>query len=79
MRNIYPEKFIPTKGVQAYGRVSSRSDNLCFDDLQQPEDNPYNVGIYVCHKPLISKSQFFSFTNDGVIRNENSCATVQKT
>lgn len=77
LQNVFPEKFIPTKNVQAYGRVNSKSQNLCFDDLQQNVDEPYNLGVYPCHKPHIMKSQFFSLTDAGLLRNEETCATIQ--
>lgn len=78
LNNVYPEKFIPTKNVQYYGRVSAISQNLCLDDLQQNNDEPYNLGVYTCHKPAVARSQFFSLTNEGILRNEQSCASVQK-
>lgn len=53
------------------------SRNLCLDDLQQNNEKPYNLGVFFCGTP-ITKSQFFSITNDGVLRNELSCATVQR-
>uniref|UniRef100_A0A1I8Q0J5 Polypeptide N-acetylgalactosaminyltransferase n=1 Tax=Stomoxys calcitrans TaxID=35570 RepID=A0A1I8Q0J5_STOCA len=76
LENIYPEKFVPIKNVIAYGRVRSLHANLCLDDLQQNNENPYNLGVYACSKE-ISKTQFFSLTNNKVLRNELSCATVQ--
>lgn len=51
MRNIYPEKFIPTRNVINYGRVSALDDDrYCFDDLQQNIDEAYNLGVYSCYK-----------------------------
>lgn len=57
-------------------RIKAMNRNLCLDDLQQNNEKPYNLGVFGCGTPL-TKSQFFSFTNDGVLRNELSCATVQ--
>lgn len=54
------------------------SQNLCLDDLQQNNEEPYNLGVYSCHKPDVTRSQFFSLTNEGVLRNEQSCATIQR-
>lgn len=76
--NIFPEKYIPTKNVQYYGRVSAVTNNLCLDDLQSTSDDPYNIGVYVCHRPNVTKSQFFSLTDDGLLRSEEACASVQK-
>ncbi|XP_037945302.1 polypeptide N-acetylgalactosaminyltransferase 1 [Teleopsis dalmanni] len=76
LRNVYPEKFIPTKNVVAYGRFKNEHDNLCLDDLHQDNEKPYNLGIFSCGRTL-SKTQFFSFTKSNVLRNELSCATVQ--
>lgn len=36
------------------------------------------LGVYGCHRPTVTKSQFFSFLKSGVLRTENSCASVQK-
>lgn len=76
MKNVYPEKFIPNRNVIEYGRVSSIDENLCFDDLQQNIDEPYNLGIYTCYKPEIAPSQFFALTHNNVLRSERSCATI---
>uniref|UniRef100_A0A182IU08 Polypeptide N-acetylgalactosaminyltransferase n=1 Tax=Anopheles atroparvus TaxID=41427 RepID=A0A182IU08_ANOAO len=77
MKNVYPEKFIPTRNVRAFGRLASQADNLCLDTLQQNADKPWNLGIYTCFKPEVSASQLFSLTQRSVLRNERSCATVQ--
>ncbi|EAA04096.4 AGAP006925-PA [Anopheles gambiae str. PEST] len=77
MKNVYPEKFIPTRNVRAFGRLASQADNLCLDTLQQNADKPWNLGIYTCFKPEVSASQLFSLTKRNVLRNERSCATVQ--
>ncbi|KAG4066270.1 hypothetical protein HA402_000494 [Bradysia odoriphaga] len=77
LENIFPEKYIPTKNVQYYGRVAAVTTNLCLDDLQSTGDNPYNIGVYGCHRPNVSKSQFFSLTNEGLLRSEDACASVQ--
>lgn len=77
MKNVYPEKFIPTRNVRAYGRVSSLAENLCLDTLQQNADKPWNLGIYTCFRTEVSASQLMSLTKRGVLRTERSCATVQ--
>ncbi|XP_017061794.1 polypeptide N-acetylgalactosaminyltransferase 1 [Drosophila ficusphila] len=76
LKNIYPEKFVPTQSVQGWGKVRALSANLCLDDLLQNNEKPYNAGLYPCGK-VLQKSQLFSFTNSQVLRNELSCATVQ--
>ncbi|XP_058121792.1 polypeptide N-acetylgalactosaminyltransferase 1 [Anopheles ziemanni] len=77
MKNVYPEKFIPTRNVREFGRLASQAENLCLDTLQQNADKPWNLGIYTCFKPEVSASQLFSLTQRSVLRNERSCATVQ--
>lgn len=57
--------------------MASLTDNLCLDDLQQSTE-PFNLGVYSCHKAAVTRSQLFSFTNAGILRNELMCATVQK-
>lgn len=59
-------------------RVAAIHQNLCLDDLQQDNEKPYNVGVYTCHRPNVTRSQFFSFTKAGVLRNELTCASVQQ-
>lgn len=59
-------------------RFSAKNQNLCLDDLQQDNEKPYNLGIYSCHKPNVTRSQFFSITQSGVLRNELSCASIQQ-
>jgi polypeptide N-acetylgalactosaminyltransferase len=51
MKNVYPEKFIPTRNVQLYGRVAALgNERFCFDDLQQNIDEAFNLGVYSCYK-----------------------------
>lgn len=59
-------------------RVGSLSSNLCLDDLQQDADHPFTLGVYSCHRPTVTKSQFFSLTKSGVLRTEVSCAAIKK-
>ncbi|XP_050446110.1 polypeptide N-acetylgalactosaminyltransferase 1-like [Cataglyphis hispanica] len=73
--NIYPEKFIPDENVVAYGRVRLRSKQLCLDNLQHEEDKPYNLGLYSCHTKLYP-SQFFSLSNSGELRKEDTCGII---
>lgn len=63
--------------VFLFNRVAAVNFNLCLDDLQSGSDDPYNLGVYVCHRPNVTKSQFFSLTDEGVLRSEEACATVQ--
>lgn len=72
LENVYPQKFVPTENVKAYGRVQNKAKNLCLDDLQQVRDDPIKVGIYWCHENVQS-SQFFSLTNEGLLRVEEGC------
>lgn len=50
---------------------------MCLDDLQQNNEKPYMLGIFGCSN-VIAKTQFFSFTNNNILRNELSCATVRQ-
>lgn len=59
-------------------RFAAKDQNLCLDDLQQDNEKPYNLGLYTCHRPNVTRSQFFTLTDSGVIRNELSCASVQQ-
>lgn len=54
------------------------SQNLCLDDLQQEYEVPFKLGVYSCHRPNVTKSQFLSLTNSGILRTELSCASAQK-
>lgn len=63
---------MPTIDVQGYGRVENKAKRLCLDDLQQNRDNPFNVGVYWCHDHVVV-SQFFSLTNEGLLRIEEGC------
>lgn len=59
MKTIYPEKFIPNRNVQNYGRIAAENNNnYCFDDLQQNIDEPYNLGVYACY----SQGEISSFS-----------------
>lgn len=66
------------KFILFFDRVAATNINLCLDDLQSSSDDPYNLGVYVCHRPNVTKSQFFTLTNEGLFRSEEACATVQK-
>lgn len=72
LRNVYPQKFVPTDNVKGYGRVQNQAKHLCLDDLQQNRDEPFKVGVYWCHDHVQS-SQFFSLTNEGLLRVEEGC------
>ena len=76
--NVYPEKFVPTDNVQGYGRVENRAKHLCLDDLQQSRDDEIKVGVYWCHDH-VQVSQFFSLTNDGLLRVEEGCLVPDTT
>lgn len=74
LKNVYPEKFILTENVQAYGRLKSAAHgNVCVDNLQIAEDAVGPLGVYGCHSQ-ITPTQFFSLSVDGELRQENHCA-----
>lgn len=72
------ENLIERKFVAFFHRFPAKNQNLCLDDLQQDNEKPYNLGIYSCHRPNVTRSQFFTLTDSGVLRNELSCASVQQ-
>lgn len=69
---------MPTSNVKAYGRVENAETGLCIDDLQQNRDQQIKLGVYFCHKEITTRSQFFSLTNEGLLRVEEGCATVEE-
>lgn len=75
LRNVYPEKFVPIDNVLGYGRFENKAMHLCLDDLQQSREEKLKVGVYWCHD-TVTHSQFFSLTNEGLIRVEEGCLTV---
>lgn len=78
LRHVYPQKFVPTDNVQGYGRVQNQAKHLCLDDLQQNRDEPFKVGVYWCHDHVQS-SQFFSLTDEGLLRVEEGCLAPDHT
>lgn len=63
--------------IANFFRFSAKDRSLCLDDLQQDNEKPYNLGVYSC-QPNVTRSQFFTLTQSGVLRNELSCATIQQ-
>lgn len=76
--NILPDKFIMTEHSNGYGRVINEAfgKQLCLDNLQHNEDQPYNLGQYPCHAQM-AMSQVFALSKRGQLRREESCAEVQ--
>ncbi|QQP35687.1 Polypeptide N-acetylgalactosaminyltransferase, partial [Caligus rogercresseyi] len=74
---VYPQKFIPDdpNNVRGYGRFINPGSGSCIDTLQNEEKEEYTLGFYPCHD-FSSASQFFSYSLEGEIRGEESCATV---
>lgn len=76
LRNVYPEKFVPTEGVRQWGRVRSGSARTCLDNLQLSADAAVGpLGLYPCHERLFP-SQMFSLTRKDELRQEDHCAEV---
>ncbi|XP_033224682.1 polypeptide N-acetylgalactosaminyltransferase 1-like isoform X2 [Belonocnema kinseyi] len=77
--NVYPEKFIPDENVIAYGRVRVVGRNLCLDNLQRDDDDKpyYNLGMYGCHAKMYP-SQLFSLSNEGELRQDETCVSVDE-
>lgn len=72
--NVYPEKFIPDENVFAWGQARTEFD-MCLDDLQLGDDKVGPLGLYQCH-PFLAMSQYFSISDKGELRKENTCAEV---
>ncbi|XP_075212593.1 polypeptide N-Acetylgalactosaminyltransferase 1 [Lycorma delicatula] len=77
LQNIYYEKFIIDENVLAYGRASTRANDMCLDNLQKEEDQETPLGIYSCHLMIVG-TQLFSFSLQGELRRENLCAEVME-
>ncbi|KAG8197446.1 hypothetical protein JTE90_014928 [Oedothorax gibbosus] len=75
--NIYPEKFIFDKGVQAYGSLRNPMTRLCLDTLNKDEDKEEPIGYFHCKKESeLVINQLLSLTNAGELRIEENCAEV---
>lgn len=77
LENVYPQKFVPIDNVQGYGRIENKAKHLCLDDLQQSRENTLKMGVYWCHDS-VTHSQFFSLTNDGLLRVEEGCLSADE-
>ncbi|CAG2109825.1 unnamed protein product, partial [Medioppia subpectinata] len=81
LKHIYTEeKFIFDRNAKAYGFVRNGVSNLCLDNLNREEDKTHNLGLYVCapDRPAdVWTNQVFTLNNDGELRREESCATVE--
>jgi polypeptide N-acetylgalactosaminyltransferase len=73
MKNVYPEKFIPDRDVQHYGRVLPYSAALCMDSLSAELDADYTLGLADC----APYSLVMALTNIGTLRTDRSCATIR--
>jgi hypothetical protein len=49
---------------------------LCLDTLQQDEKDTIKLGVFACQSGG-SSAQFFSLANNGALRRELTCASVQ--
>ncbi|XP_051168058.1 polypeptide N-acetylgalactosaminyltransferase 1-like [Leptopilina boulardi] len=78
LENVYPEKSIPDENVIAYGRLKVKNRNLCLDNLQREnDDNSYDLGMYGCHAKIYP-SQLFSLNNDGELKQDEICASINE-
>ncbi|KAI6220091.1 Ricin B-type lectin domain-containing protein [Aphelenchoides fujianensis] len=73
--NIAKNKFVPDEDVQFYGWIKNENTGLCIDTLQRDEKETINLGVFSC-QPGGSSAQFLSLANDGRLRREVTCATV---
>lgn len=78
LENIYPEKFVITKGNKQYGQISSIDKNFCIDTLQQnAESQTYKLAVFNCLTDEL-ESQLYAITNDDLLRNDDGCAIVEE-
>lgn len=72
--NIYPHKFVPDEQSFHYGQVMSAVHNLCFDTMNQDEDQNIGLSLYECQYP--SMNQMFALSKKHELRREEQCAEV---
>uniref|UniRef100_A0A914I716 Polypeptide N-acetylgalactosaminyltransferase n=1 Tax=Globodera rostochiensis TaxID=31243 RepID=A0A914I716_GLORO len=73
--NVIPEKFVPNENVLGYGALRNPESQLCLDTLQKDESGTIPLSLFQCQGGG-SSAQMFSWTRDGVVRREISCAVV---
>uniref|UniRef100_A0A183C4D7 Polypeptide N-acetylgalactosaminyltransferase n=1 Tax=Globodera pallida TaxID=36090 RepID=A0A183C4D7_GLOPA len=73
--NVIPEKFVPNENVLGYGALRNPESQLCLDTLQKDESGTIPLSLFQCQGGG-SSAQMFSWTRDGVVRREVSCAVV---
>ena len=79
LENIYPEKYVPTKTDQGWGRLKNNSTGLCLDDLQQGRQVNMVIGVFECTKdPIIPNTQLQFLDKNGLLRYETLCFDVKE-
>lgn len=76
--NVYPNKFVPSEKVFAFGNARNPHTGMCLDSMSHNYDNTEPMGLYPCHKDTSSSggNQLVSYTWRKEIRKEDSCAEV---
>lgn len=75
--NVYPNKFVPSEKVFAFGNARNPNTGMCLDSMSHNYDNTEPLGIYPCHKDTNSGgNQLVSYTWRHEIRKEDSCAEL---
>ena len=82
VENVIPEKFIPHKHSQMYGRVrNGANEQICLDNLQVGIYNDSGkLGQYPCHHRPIAGTQYFALSLSHELRVgfDVYCAEVSK-
>lgn len=73
--NVYPQKFVPDEQSIHYGPVKMSTHNLCFDTMNQDEDQTIGLSLYECQHP--SMNQMFALSKNSELRREENCAEVE--
>jgi polypeptide N-acetylgalactosaminyltransferase len=74
MENVFPQKFIPSKDSQVFGRVSSATNHVCLDNGGARNDEIFEVGLRGCS---MDSGIMLTLMNTGVLRTEDHCATIE--
>lgn len=75
--NVYPNKFVPSEKVFAFGNAKNPNTGMCLDSMSHNYDNTEPLGIYPCHRDTNSGgNQLVSYTWRHEIRKEDSCAEL---
>lgn len=78
--HIYPSQYLYDHNSTAYGYVKNSQSDLCFDNLNRQEDTTHRMGVFKCNEdegPTWG-NQFFSLMDNGQIRREEGCLSLDR-